>query len=83
MVDHRMSLRERQMRCPFLEEVLVRYCKAYPIKKLIPSCVSDKASLCLSDDYVKCAEYRDAGGIDGEISRSTCKTKHDEWNARK
>ncbi len=46
------------MKCPFLEEVLVRYCKAYPTKKGIPSSSSDKFSLCLNEGYTKCPEYQ-------------------------
>ncbi len=45
------------MRCPFLEEEIVRYCKAFPIRKLIPSTSSDKLCLCLSEDYIRCSEY--------------------------
>ena len=47
------------MKCPFLEEVAARYCKAYPIRKLIPCSISDTIfSLCLNNDHVKCPEYR-------------------------
>jgi glycine cleavage system H lipoate-binding protein len=47
------------MKCPFLEEIVVRYCKAYPVKKLIPSTNSDVLSLCLSEDHCKCSEYKE------------------------
>jgi len=43
------------MKCPFLEEVLVRYCKAYPVKKLVPC--GSAPSLCSNGDHVKCSEY--------------------------
>ena len=58
-------------KCPFLEEEIVRYCKAYPIKKTIPcSNASDTIiSLCLSDDYVKCSEYRDVAKVDEQKSK--------------
>lgn len=46
------------MQCPFLEEVLVRYCEAYPVKKMIPSSSSDKLSLCLSEKHNDCLEYK-------------------------
>ncbi len=39
------------MKCPFLEEVLVRYCKAYPIKKMLP-----RESLAQEDPCVGCPE---------------------------
>ncbi|PIS23476.1 MAG: hypothetical protein COT45_06450 [bacterium (Candidatus Stahlbacteria) CG08_land_8_20_14_0_20_40_26] len=64
-----------KMKCPFLEEVLVRYCKAYPIKKLIPCGTSDTISLCLSNDYVKCSEYRSVAKIDEQQSKEVSKMK--------
>ena len=51
------------MKCPFLEEVVVRYCKAYPIRKSIPSSVCDSVSLCLGNKYVECSQYEDVTGI--------------------
>ncbi|MDI6839706.1 MAG: hypothetical protein QMD71_02445 [bacterium] len=50
-------------KCPFLEEVIVRYCKAYPIKKLIPPSTSDTNSICLNNGYVKCSKYRDVAKV--------------------
>ncbi|MEO0125039.1 MAG: hypothetical protein ABIK99_02025 [candidate division WOR-3 bacterium] len=38
-------------RCPFLEEVVVRYCKAYPVKKMLP-----RTSLVKDDPCVGCPE---------------------------
>ena len=55
------------MKCPFLEEEIVRNCKAFPIKKLIPSSSSDKISLCLSEDYVNCSEYCEFAQIKGDV----------------
>lgn len=63
------------MKCPFLEEVLVRHCKAYPIRKLIPCSASDTISLCLSDDYVKCSEYRSVARTNEEQSKEVSKMK--------
>ncbi|HIE05877.1 MAG TPA: glycine cleavage system protein H [bacterium (Candidatus Stahlbacteria)] len=37
------------MNCPFLEEVVVRYCNGYPVKKLIPATVFEKTGICHSD----------------------------------
>ena len=50
------------MKCPFLEEVLVRYCKAYPIKKLVPC--GNTPSLCVKEDHVKCPEYLSVARIE-------------------
>jgi len=57
------------MKCPFLEEIVVRYCKAYPIRKLIPHGVSNTISLCSSDDYVKCSEYQHVARMDEQKSK--------------
>jgi glycine cleavage system H lipoate-binding protein len=51
------------MKCPFLEEVVVRYCNAYPIRKPIPSSVSDAKSRCLSDDHCSCPQYGDVSWV--------------------
>lgn len=58
------------MKCPFLEEIVVRYCKAYPVKKLIPSASSDVLSVCLSKEHSNCPEYKEVaetkkGGFHG------------------
>jgi glycine cleavage system H protein len=55
-------------KCPYLEEIVVRYCKAYPVKKLIPSSSSDVLSLCLSDAHVNCPEYRKMAKIGQKVS---------------
>jgi len=55
-------------KCPHLEEIVVRYCKAFPIKKLIPSSSSDVLSLCLSEEHVNCHEYRAIAKTDQEVS---------------
>ncbi|MEO0115022.1 MAG: glycine cleavage system protein H [candidate division WOR-3 bacterium] len=50
------------MRCPFLEEVVVRYCKASSIKKMIPtpSLVSDDPCIGCPE---KCATYQESALI--------------------
>ncbi len=47
------------MACPFLEEIVVRYCKACPVKKLIPQNDSGTPSICLMEKYVECPTYRE------------------------
>jgi glycine cleavage system H protein len=51
------TTRRSTMRCPHLEEVVVRYCKAFPIKKMIPQHHSDAQCACISDEYTRCSEY--------------------------
>jgi len=53
------------MKCPFLEEVVVRYCKAYPIRKLIPC--SEEESICVSDEHSECSTYKDVARVAEKI----------------
>ena len=53
------------MKCPFLEEVVVRYCKAYPIRKMIPD--SSQESICLSDEHRTCSTYREVARVDVQV----------------
>ncbi len=46
------------MKCPFLEEMVVRYCNAYPVRKLIP-CNSQTPSICLTERCVECPAYEE------------------------
>jgi len=50
------------MKCPFLEEVIVRYCKAYPVRKMIPS--SGEDSICLGEEHCACGTYREVARVD-------------------
>lgn len=47
------------MTCPFLEEVKVRYCRAFPVKKLIPSTSLSPESACVSE-FFQCPTFQDA-----------------------
>lgn len=49
------------MPCPYLEEVSMRYCKAYPIKKMIPASSSQLVSPCFSN-CSSCPVYQDVRG---------------------
>lgn len=61
------------MKCPFLEEVVVRYCKAYPVRKMIP-CTADE-SKCLDDEHEKCATYREVARVDVSVERAETKKR--------
>ncbi|MEO0083981.1 MAG: glycine cleavage system protein H [candidate division WOR-3 bacterium] len=45
-------------KCPFLEEVIVRYCKAYPIRKMIPTASLEKEDPCIGCPE-KCSIYQE------------------------
>ncbi|RKZ30767.1 hypothetical protein DRQ36_04350 [bacterium] len=56
------------MKCPFLEEVVVRYCKAYPVRKLIPC--SSEESVCLSDEHLNCDTYQEVAMVAKKIEEA-------------
>jgi len=47
------------MRCPFFEEVLVAYCRAFPIKKLVPSDRLHADCVCTHEGYDDCPVFRE------------------------
>lgn len=53
------------MKCPFLEEIIVSYCKACPIKKMIPSSSVKPDSFC-AGDYSSCPAFQDFAHKTGE-----------------
>ena len=57
------------MSCPFLEQVTMRYCKAYPIRKMIPASSSQLLDPCVSH-HETCPIYQEATGTE-ETQRSS------------
>lgn len=49
------------MRCPYLEEVAMCYCQAYPVKKMIPASSSQLVSPCFAS-HSNCPVYKDVIG---------------------
>lgn len=55
-------------RCPFLEIRTVTYCKAVPVKKMIPiETASREPGLCSSERHRECAAYRELESHDEEV----------------
>ncbi len=42
------------MRCPFFEEVLVAFCRAYPVKKMVPSDRIQGDCICTCESFNDC-----------------------------
>lgn len=61
-------------KCPFLEEVVVRYCKAYPIKKMIPANVLLREDPCIGCPE-KCSTYQEIAQAKPTIKHKTMKEK--------
>ncbi len=47
------------MSCPYLEEVVMVFCRAYPVKKLIPRSRSLTASPCLDGGFKQCPFFQE------------------------
>lgn len=48
------------MSCPYLAQVTMVFCRATPVKKLVPSDRLTTASTCEGDCYRGCPAYREA-----------------------
>ena len=47
------------MSCPYLKEVVMLYCQAYPVKKLVPLDRIASADPCVGHDYEACPLFKD------------------------
>ncbi len=47
------------MRCPFYEEIVVAYCRATPMKKMLPAGRLLPTSPCIREGYAVCPFYRE------------------------
>ena len=47
------------MSCPYLKEVVMLYCQAYPVKKLIPLDRIASAEPCLGHEFESCPLFTD------------------------
>lgn len=68
------------MACPFLEEVVMVFCRAYPVKKLIPRGRSLAASRCLSGGFDGCPFFQEVtapaetAGLEASSEATSAKT---------
>jgi len=47
------------MKCPFLTEMTVVFCRAYPIRKFVPKARVQTSSPCSHDNYVACPLFQE------------------------
>ena len=52
-------LEARAVRCPFFEEVLVAFCRAYPVKKMVPSDRIQANCICTCEGFDDCPVFRE------------------------
>ncbi len=47
------------MSCPHLKEVVMLFCRAYPVKKMVPLQSLASANPCLGGDFQQCPLFKD------------------------
>lgn len=47
------------MACPFLEEIVMVYCRAYPVRKPVPKHQITTASPCMGEGYHACPFFQE------------------------
>jgi hypothetical protein len=47
------------MSCPYLKEVVMLFCRAYPVKKMVPLDKVASADPCLGRDFQNCPLFRE------------------------
>ena len=52
-------MEDDEMRCPFFEEVVVAFCRAYPVKKMVPSDRIQAHCVCTSETFDDCPLFRE------------------------
>ncbi len=52
-------LEAHAVRCPFFEEVLVAFCRAYPVKKMVPSDRMQANCICTCEKFDDCPVFRE------------------------
>jgi hypothetical protein len=45
--------------CPFLREIVMAYCSAYPVRKLVPKDRMTTSCACTCDDFGGCSLFRE------------------------
>ena len=54
-----MARESKSRMCPFLEEMLMQYCRAYPVRKLVPKHRISSRSLCADEGHERCPFFNE------------------------
>lgn len=54
-----MEEEQKSLTCPFLEEILMVYCRAYPVRKLVPKHQVTTGSPCMGEGYMGCPFFKE------------------------
>jgi hypothetical protein len=61
-----MPRNQKTKACPFLEEIVMEYCRAYPVRKPVPKHKITTSTPCSGEDYRDCPFFQEV------ISRLAC-----------
>jgi hypothetical protein len=64
------------MSCPYLTEVTMSFCRAYPVKKLVPSDRVITESRCDGESYESCPVFREVLVRLAEPARDLTQASH-------
>jgi len=70
------------MTCPYLKEVVMLYCDACPIKKMVPLDHLASASPCLLQDYKSCPLYQELAEKLGAVAADLFTNRNSHENSR-
>lgn len=54
-----MEEEQKVMACPFLEEIVMVYCRAYPVRKLVPKHQITTGGPCMGEGYMDCPFFKE------------------------
>ena len=64
------------MSCPYLKEVVMLFCQAYPVKKMVPLDRLASADPCLGKDFSKCPLFTELvarmEAAEGQCGKAGC-----------
>lgn len=54
-----MKDQSQTMSCPFLREIVMAYCSAYPVRKMVPKDRMTEQCACTCDAFTACSLFRE------------------------
>jgi len=70
-ISRALLSRGEAMSCPYLKEVVMLFCDAYPVKKMLPLDRIATAHPCLGQDFEKCPLFTE---LVARLASATCES---------
>ena len=72
------------MTCPFLEEIAMVYCRAYPVRKLVPKHGVTTECSCMSEGYRGCFFFKEImARLESSADEEPELSREESWPGRK